>query len=61
MEPISPLMVTDSDYSEKLEMYEHVFECPACGYEMVVIYSGYCPSCGKKLAWVLENKYDGDA
>ncbi len=41
---------------QRRPIYEIRYECPKCQYPFLEVFYFYCPNCGAKLTWRLEEK-----
>ena len=49
--------ITDESYDGQDDIWTHWFSCPKCDDSLIMIGTSYCPSCGKKINWKLEEDY----
>jgi predicted RNA-binding Zn-ribbon protein involved in translation (DUF1610 family) len=49
-------IITNEQYYDTDEMYVDIYKCPYCRNANIIADSNYCPYCGIKLIWKLEEE-----
>lgn len=53
-----PVIINKSNYFYTDEMYGAFYICPKCKCTHVFEIHRFCPDCGRKIEWNLEDKLD---